>query len=154
MEFTFEVFKKTRGLFKQYLEKYSLAELNKIPEGFNNNIIWNIAHSIVTEQLLVYKLSGLQPNVSDKLINAYKKGTFPEKEITKEELEEIKELLFSTLEKTETDYKKRVFKTYNEYTLSTTGNTLTNVSQAIEFALFHEGLHFGYIMALERALKQ
>lgn len=154
MELTFEVFKKTRGFFKQYLEKYTLDELNKIPEGFNNNIIWNIVHSVVTEQLLVYKLSRLQPNVSEALINAYKKGTSPEKPVTKEQLEEIKTLLFSTIEQTETDYKNGVFKTYNDYTLSITGNTLTNVSQAIDFALFHEGLHFGYIMALERALKR
>lgn len=154
MELTFEVFKKTRGFFKQYLEKYSLEELNKVPEGFNNNIIWNIVHSVVTQQLLVYKLSGLQPNISEDLINAYKKGTFPEKPITREGLEEIRVLLFSTIEQTETDYKNDVFKTYNDYTLSTTGNTLTNASEAIEFALFHEGLHFGYILALERALKR
>ncbi len=154
MQLTFNVFKKTRGFFKAYLEKYSLEELNKIPDGFNNNIIWNIVHSVVTEQLLVYKLSGLKPNISEDLINAYKKGTKPEKEVTQEELETIKDLLFSTIEQTETDYKNKVFKTYNDYTLSTTGNTLTNVSEAIEFALFHEGLHYGYIMALERALKR
>jgi len=154
MQLTFDVFKKTRGFFKQYLERYSLEELNEIPEGFNNNIIWNIVHSVVTEQLLVYKLSGLQPNVSDALITSYKKGSSPEKPVTKEELETIKGLLFSTIEQTEIDYKKGLFKTYNDYTLSTTGNTLTNVSQAIQFALFHEGLHYGYIMALERALKR
>jgi len=154
MQLTFDVFKKTRGFFKQYLERCSLEELNKIPDGFNNNIIWNIVHSVVTEQLLVYKLSGLQPDVSEALIKSYKKGSAPEKPVTEEELEVIKGLLFSTIEQTETDYNSGVFKTYNDYTLSTTGNTLTNVSQAIEFALFHEGLHYGYIMALERALKR
>jgi len=41
------------------IEDFSLEELNKIPEGFNNNIIWNIAHVIATQQALVYGLSGL-----------------------------------------------------------------------------------------------
>ena len=154
MQLTFDVFKKTRGFFSDYLENYSLETLNKIPEGFNNNIIWNIAHSMVTEQLLVYKLSGLAPHISEALINAYKKGTRPEKEVTQDDVDTIKKLLFSTIEHTETDYNNNRFKTYNAYTLSTTGNTLRNVSEAIEFALFHEGLHYGYIMAIERALKR
>jgi hypothetical protein len=28
-------------------------------EGYSNNLIWNIAHIIVVQQMLVYKLSGL-----------------------------------------------------------------------------------------------
>ena len=47
-----------RKIFHHYLKQYSLAQLNKIPEGFNNNIIWNIAHTVVTHQLLLYKMTG------------------------------------------------------------------------------------------------
>jgi hypothetical protein len=35
----------------------TLEQLNKIPEGYNNNLIWNIAHVVVVQQMLVYKLS-------------------------------------------------------------------------------------------------
>jgi hypothetical protein len=35
-----------------------LAQLNIVPDGFNNSIAWNIAHILVTQQLLHYKLSG------------------------------------------------------------------------------------------------
>ena len=153
MDFTFDVFLKTRGFFKAYLEELSLAQLNAIPKGFNNNIIWNIGHSIVTEQILVYKLSGLKPNVSDALIEKYKKGTKPDGKATQTVVEELKALAFSTIEHTKADFSSKVFSTYNEYTLSTTGNTLTNVNQAIQFALIHEGMHVGYILALLRALK-
>ncbi|MDG1714343.1 DinB family protein [Lacinutrix sp.] len=153
MDFTFDVFLKTRGFFKAYLEELSLAQLNAIPKGFNNNIIWNIGHSIVTEQILVYKLSGLKPNVSDALIEKYKKGTKPDGKATQTDVEELKALAFSTIEHTKADFSSKVFSTYNEYTLSTTGNTLTNVNQAIQFALIHEGMHAGYILALLRALK-
>lgn len=153
MDFTFDVFAKTRGFFKAYLEELSLAQLNAIPNGFNNNIIWNIGHSIVTEQILVYKLSGLKPNVSDALIEKYKKGTKPNGKATQEEVDELKVLAFSTIEHTKADFSTKVFSTYNEYTLSTTGNTLTNVNQAIQFALIHEGMHAGYILALLRVLK-
>ncbi|WAC00870.1 DinB family protein [Lacinutrix neustonica] len=74
MDFTFDVFAKTGGFFKAYLEELSLAQLNAIPNGFNNNVIWNIGHCIVTEQILVYKLSGLKPHVSEALIEKIQKG--------------------------------------------------------------------------------
>jgi len=152
MQFTFDVLTNIRAYSKNYLENYSLEDLNKIPKGFNNNIIWNIGHILVTEQLLAYKLSGLPMLVSDELVSNYKKDTKPKKFISQEEVNEIKTLLFSTIEKTEVNYKAGVFKNYQEYTVSTTGNTLTNIDEAIQFIVFHEGMHLGYILALIKAI--
>jgi hypothetical protein len=44
-------------MVSKFLSGYNLDQLNTIPEGFNNNLIWNIGHIIVSQQLLVYKLS-------------------------------------------------------------------------------------------------
>ena len=55
----FDISLKNRNILNTFFEKCSLEELNKIPEGFNNNVIWNIAHVVVTQQLLVYDMSGL-----------------------------------------------------------------------------------------------
>jgi hypothetical protein len=153
MQFTFEVQQKTRGFLKNYLETLSLKELNTTPTGYSNNIIWNIGHIIVTQQLLVYKLSGLPMLVNDLLISKYMKGTKPENDATQEDINELKKLLYSTIQQTEHDYKNGKFIDFKEYILSTTGNTLTKVEEAISFNLFHEGIHFGYIMALVKALK-
>ncbi|NRB60707.1 MAG: DinB family protein [Winogradskyella sp.] len=151
MEWTFDITIKNRKLLKGFLENMSLVDLNTIPKGFNNNIIWNIAHVIVTQQLLVYKLSGLATIVSNEMIDAYRKGTKPEKDLTEAEVDAIKSLLFSTIEKTKEDYESKIFQTYNQYTV-TTKNTLSNVEEAIEFNNFHEGIHLGYILALRKAL--
>ena len=51
-----------RKIFHHYLKHFSLEQLNAVPEGFNNNILWNIAHTMVTHQLLMYKRSGLAMN--------------------------------------------------------------------------------------------
>jgi len=152
MNFTLEVLTNTRKFLYNILNKTSLDELNKIPQGFNNNIIWNIGHILVTQQLLAYKLSGLSMMVSDTLIAKYMKGTKPEGFVPQSEVDEIKSLLFSTIEKTKEDFNNSVFKNFKEYTVSTTGNTLTNIDDAFEFILFHEGLHLGYILALSRAV--
>ena len=153
MHFTLEVLSNTGRFFKKYLENLSLEDLNKIPEGFNNNIIWNVGHILVTQQLLVYKLSGLPMMVSDTLIAKYMKDTKPEGFINQQEVDEIKELLFSTIEKTKEDFNNGLFKNFKEYTVSTTGNTLTTIDEAFQFILFHEGMHLGYVMALLRGVK-
>lgn len=153
MTFTLDVQQKTRGFLNNYLEKLTLEQLNTIPEGYNNNILWNIGHIIVTEQLLVYKLSGLPMLVNDELISKYMKGTKPEANASQDDVNDLKKLLFSTINRTAKDYTDGKFTSFQEYTLSTTGNVLTKVEEAIQFNLFHEGIHFGYIMALAKAVK-
>ena len=152
MAFPLEILQKSRKSFKKVLDSTSLENLNKVPEGYRNNIIWNIGHIVVTEQLLAYKLSGLPTLVNDNLIEKYRKGTMPEAFITQNEVDEINGLLEVTIEKTIEDYKNDAFKNFNEYTVSTTGNTLTNIDESLQFILFHEGIHLGIVMSLLKAV--
>ncbi|SFC99261.1 DinB superfamily protein [Algibacter lectus] len=153
MQFTFDVLANIRAMAQKHIENNTLEDLNKIPEGFNNNIIWNIAHMVVTTQVLAYKLSGLPMVVSDEMIGKYKKDSKPEGDVTQAEVDEINDLLISTMKQLEADYKAGVFKNYTEYTVSTTGNTLRSIDDVLPFDLVHEGMHYGYILALSRAVK-
>lgn len=145
----FTITETSRNLVSKILENHSLEQLNKIPEGFNNNMIWNIAHIVVTQQLLVYKLSGLPMLFSEEMIEKYKKGTKPERDATQADIDEVKSLLFSTIKKTKEDYDNGIFKNYQEYPTST-GFILKNVEDALAFNNFHEGLHIGILMNLRK----
>lgn len=149
MNQTFETIRVSRNLISQFLDNYSLEQLNKIPEGFNNNIIWNIAHVVVTQQLLVYKLSGLPMQVSDELVAKYSRGTKPEGDISQAEVQEIKTLLFETINQTEADYNANLFTTYNELTTSL-GFTFKNIDEALPFNNYHEALHLGIMMSIRK----
>ncbi len=151
MDWAFDITIKTRKFLNSFIENLSLLELNKVPVGFNNNNIWNIAHVIVTQQLLVYNLSGLPTIVSKEMIDSYRKGTRPLRDLNQAEVDAISNLLFSTIEKTKDDYDSKLFQTYNQYTV-TTKNTISNVEEAIEFNNFHEGIHLGYILALRKSI--
>ncbi|MDN3491758.1 DinB family protein [Winogradskyella bathintestinalis] len=151
MDWAFDIAIKNRKLLKSFIENHTLEELNKVPDGFNNNIIWNIAHTIVTQQLLVYKLSGLPMVVSDDMVSAFRKGTKTERDLSQAEVDTIKGLLFSTIDKTKEDYDTKIFQTYNQYTV-TTKSILSNVEEALDFNNFHEGIHLGYILALRKSL--
>lgn len=139
----------SRTMVSKILENHSLEQLNKIPEGFSNNLIWNIAHVVVTQQLLVYKLSGLPMIVSDEMVEKYKKGTKPEQEVTQAEVDEIMTLMFTTINKTKEDYESGIFKNFQEYPTST-GFILNTVEDAMAFNNFHEGLHIGILMCLRK----
>ena len=149
METAFRITETSRKVLLGFLEKYSLEELNKIPEGFSNNLIWNIGHIIVVQQLLVYKLSGLQPMISNEMIEKYQKGTKPEHNVTQEEVDEIKVLLFSTLEKTKQDFAENIFQNYLEFT-SMSGFTMKSAANAIEFNNYHEAVHTGIMMQIRK----
>ena len=59
MDTTFRIWETSRGLYKNFLDNYSLEQLNTIPSGMSNNLIWNLGHVVVSQQKLVYALSGL-----------------------------------------------------------------------------------------------
>jgi hypothetical protein len=149
MDWAFDIAIKNRKILESVIENHSLEQLNKIPDGFTNNIIWNIAHVIVTQQILVYRLSGLPYLISEDLIIRFKKGTKPDGDLSQNEVDEIKNLLFAPIEKTKDDYKSNIFREFETYTVSTK-STLTNVEEAIDFNNFHEGIHLGVIFALRK----
>ncbi len=144
-----EVTRTSRKMIAPFLENYTLEQLNTIPEGFSNNLIWNIAHVVVTQQLLVYKLSGLPMMISEDLVEKYRKATKPEQPATQAEVDEIKDLLFKTIDQTQSDFENNVFTNYTEYPTST-GFVLKSVHDAMNFNKFHEGLHIGIMMSIRK----
>ncbi len=151
MQQTFDITSTSRKILSQFIEKYTLEELNKIPEGFNNNIIWNIGHIVVVQQMLVYKLSGLPMTISDEMVEKYKKGSVPEHNVVQAEVDEIKFFLLKTIDQTKEDYENSIFKNYQEYPTST-GFVIKNAEDAMAFNNFHEGLHIGIMMSVQKFL--
>ena len=149
MEATFKIWETNRHIYKTFLENYSLEQLNKIPTGFSNNLIWNLGHIIVSQQGLVYRLSGLPMNVSTEMMETYKNGSKPTGTNTQAELDELKVLLFSLLEKTKEDYAAGKFTDYNEYTTGT-GFNLKSTKEAIEFNNYHEAMHLGFMINIRK----
>lgn len=149
MHHTFEISQTSRNVLLKFLENHTLQQLNKVPEGFANNLIWNIAHVVVVQQMLVYKLSGLNMMISDEMVDKYKRGSRPEADVTQGEVEEIKKLLFSTLEQAKEDFANDIFDAYMEFT-TLTGFLIKDAAGAMEFSNYHEGLHTGIMMQIKK----
>lgn len=151
MEHEFRITRTSREICDRFFDDYSLEQLNKVPTGFNNNLIWNIGHIIVSQQILVYNGSGLLPMVREELMGKYMRGTKPEFDLTQKEADEIRSLLFSPVERTEQDYYKNIFTEYTERKTQL-GFTLSTVEDAIAFNNYHEGIHLGMMMSLRKFL--
>ncbi|ESU29135.1 hypothetical protein FLJC2902T_11760 [Flavobacterium limnosediminis JC2902] len=151
MEATFKILETNRAIYHKFLDNYSLEQLNCIPEGFSNNLIWNIGHIVVAQQGLVYRLSGLPTNISSEMTENYKNGSKPDGNTTQEEVDEIRRLLLSLPEQTKSDYEAGKFQNFNEYQTQT-GFHLGSFKDAMEFNNYHEGMHLGFMMQIRKFL--
>lgn len=131
----------------------SVETLNTVPDGFNNNIIWNMCHLVSAQQGICYVRAGVDPVVSEQYILPYRPGTKPTHTIVESEIEVIKGLMLSTIQQLQDDYDREIFSNYTTWS-TRYGVELKNIDEAIEFLAFHEGLHFGYVMAMKRVLPE
>ena len=121
-----EAIRKTNETFVAMMNGLSIDELNAIPEGFNNNIIWNFAHSLAVQQAFFYALSKLPYTIDEAFINRYKKGSRPEGFVEEKEVADIISMFAEAINRFKSDYEKGMFQTYHNYTTSI-GFTLTNI---------------------------
>lgn len=151
MQQVFNITQTSRKILALQLENHTLEQLNKVPVGFSNNLIWNIAHIVVVQQMLVYNLSGLPMMISPEMVEKYKRGTKPEADVTQEEVDKIKTLLFETITQTKSDFEQNRFATtaYTEFTTQL-GFTMKTAEEAMQFNYYHEAIHLGIIMSIRK----
>jgi hypothetical protein len=144
-----ETIRKTRTFLLDQIKNITNEQINQVAEGFNNNIIWNLGHMIATQQGLCYKRAGLPTVISEDFWEKYRTGSKPEAVVGEIEIAEIKDLMFTTLDKFETDYDKKIFGNYTAWS-TRYGVEIASIDDGIKFMPFHEGLHSGIIMAIKR----
>lgn len=151
MKTQINILKATRQNILKAIDGLSLEALNTIPKGFNNNIIWNATHVVVTQQLLCYKLSGNKMRVSDEIVSAYKKGSTPTGPVSAEHVAQTIAWLSESIDWLEEDLDSEIFTAYKPYPTSF-GFTLSSIEDAVTFNNVHEGMHLGWIGAIKKSL--
>jgi hypothetical protein len=137
-------------LLKQ-IENLTEDQLNYIPSGYNNNIIWNLAHLVAAEQNVCYVRAGLPVTVEDKYIKPYIPGTKPEAYVHDQDIKSIKQLLITSIDTLQSDLDKNKFVNYSPSVMipKVYGFEITNIEEALEYLLYHEGYHSGCILSLK-----
>jgi hypothetical protein len=153
MELQFNIISLAQQNFIKMLDALNIEQINKVPDGFNNNLIWNYAHIVASMQMLCYFRPGLPIRLDETFVNTYKIGTRPEKFISKEEYEKVKVLADKGLDQLKEDYRNGIFKAFNPYTTST-GLNVTSIEFAITYVCLHNGMHIGAAQAIRKLVTQ
>jgi hypothetical protein len=67
--------KNFRLFILQQIAGLTTAQLNEIPAGYNNNVIWHIAHLTSAAQSLCYVRAGLPIAIEDNYFTPFLPGT-------------------------------------------------------------------------------
>lgn len=125
-----------------------------IPEGFNNNVRWNLGHiATITDQLLNYP-AGEKPLLPKPYHKSFANGTSP-KDWNEETpaLDEIIQALEEQPKQLKEKYAGRLFdplpKPFKLVSLE-----FKTLGDILSFNLFHEGLHTGQINTMLRTYKK
>lgn len=145
----FDITRKTRENLLKVIDGLSVTQMNTIPEGYTNNLVWHLGHVLATQQLIVYRLSGTEVLITDNIIDEFRKGTKPENKYTKDDISELKEMFIQVIDHSEEDYDTGAFGAFSEYPTSY-GMTLKSLEEAIMFNNVHEALHLGMVMSMKK----
>lgn len=146
-----EALRQTRHNLLKTVEAYTIDEMNVVPEGFNNSLLWNLGHVWVTQKMLHYGLSGLPLNIEDELVNQFRKGS--KAIVWKEEtLSRIKSDFLQSIDDLERDLNANIFKEFRPYRTSYNVE-LESLDDALWFNNMHEAMHLGYMLAMRKSIK-
>jgi len=146
-EHVFKYIRRNRELFLQLVDSLSIEQLNKIPDGYNNNIAWNFGHIVVSTQSLCYVRTNVKPGIDITFRSKYQKGSKPESFITQEEINLLKQQLVSTIGLVERDVKDNVFQNITPYSTDTYKHEMTTIEEVLTCTLAHDSMHYGYALA-------
>lgn len=144
-----ERYKKIRVFLLNMVEGFSTEQLNTVPAGFNNNIVWHLGHVVATQQGVTYLKSGRELKIPQEIYDEFKTGSKPERPYSAEEIGYIKSLFFSTLDTFKEDLDNNYFEGYVPFT-TRYGVELSNIKMVTDFLPYHEGLHIGFVSALKK----
>ena len=150
-DFASEILRASRIRLRQLIDKSNHEILFKIPEGFNNNIIWQIGHCITSQQRHMYMRSGLPMHITKEFMESFKIGSSPNSWKINPDVNQVKQLLIETVDLLESDLKSRKFVNYQPFELPI-GFHVKNHLQALQAAIYHEAEHSGVIFTYLKLL--
>lgn len=128
------------------MEGVSEEQADQIPDGFRNNIRWNLAHIYVTQNILLSDYGGKNIETSARDLEMFAPGTKPaDWEREAPTLEEIKQQLTE-----QTDKLKEVLSGQMDDEAKEAFMSLPTVGEILNFTLHHEGVHAGIIKAIKK----
>ena len=138
-----------RGLGASTIDGMDEAQLLAVPEGLNNNILWNLGHMLFYESVFLYAQSGVPQIVPESYGDLFKAGTSPADWDAPPDVAEVLERYKTQIDRTASDFEAGKLEGFKPMDIR--GQlTLGSLEESLAFHCFHEGVHLGRIGALKQ----
>lgn len=140
-----------RHLTINAVEGISEKKLDIIPEGFNNNLRWNLGHIYLIQEKFAFHYAGEPMKSPANFDRLFAKGTKPvdwNEEPPK--LEVLLDMLAEQPKRIQESLQNRLDELVTEPFTTGSGLTLSTRGEFLNSTLYHEGIHFNTINILKR----
>ncbi|WP_379971325.1 DinB family protein [Ectobacillus sp. sgz5001026] len=125
-----------------------------IPQGFNNNIKWNLGHIYVVQERFAFHFTGEKMNMPDHFMKQFGPGSKPtdwDEQVPT--LRQLIALLQDQIVRIEQVLEPRITEAVKEPYTTSSGITLSSVAEFLSFSMYHEGMHFDAIKSIKRLIE-
>ena len=150
-DFLFNQLKVVRTNTVDLVKGLSEGQVNSVPEGFNNNILWNLGHIYLVQELFAFAFIP-EPMLSpDGFSDLFGRGTKPSDwKVQPPTLPELIQLLEDQTSRIEEKLNSRLDEVVAKPFAMPSGLILKTVGEFLTFSMYHEGMHFQTINILKR----
>jgi hypothetical protein len=141
-----ELLEERRTVLLKRTEHLTTNQYNLVPPGFNNNIIWNMAHALIVSESQLYSNAPFEIPIHEFDIQGFQRGTKPELAIDDYSIGQIRQSMAETV----SVFRKRLndtTATSSQMSQSVALHTLVD-ERTLRFILFHEDLHAATVQRL------
>jgi DinB superfamily len=126
-----------------------------IPDGFNNNIKWNLGHIYVVQEKFAFNIINERTTMPNNISDLFSTGTKPTDwgEKVLPTISELIQLLEKQVDRIEQTLEFRLKEVIEKPFTTSTGLTLSTVEELLSFCLYHEGMHFATIKSYQRIIQ-
>ncbi len=147
----FKTFRTTRFHMLRELEGLSHEDMLSIPEGRDDNVLWNVGHLLCSLSRLTYVFSGYPLPIPEHYLQLFGKNTNALDWQETPNVDEVLAYFNSVPDQIEADFRAGKFLEYTPLKLPE-GHTVESVEEAVAFHCFHEGLHIGMVISIKQML--
>lgn len=130
-----------RSLCLQVVQDVSEQEADIIPDGFNNNIRWNLGHVYLVQEMLAFSTAGEEAKLPEGFKTWFSMGTKPgDWEQAPPTLPELCQLLTEQTESIAETFAGRLDEA-SVHPKNIRNLSLQTIGEFLSFSIYHEGTH-------------
>lgn len=147
----FKTFRITRYHMMREIDGLSDEQFLHIPEGRDDNIIWNVGHLLCSISRLAYVFSGHPLPIPEDYLPRFGKDTCATDWTSNPDVRDVLQRFTDFPAQLETDYLAGKFTEYKALQIVPDDN-IASIEEAVAFHCFHEGLHIGKVLTIKEAM--